>query len=467
MEELFQDRLPEFYETLAFHFKQGRSAEKAVDYLMKSAEKSLKRYALEESHLHYKEAFDLLSSKSPETREEKELFLDLILKWAEVFHLKGAYRGLIDLLKPHEVLANSVDDKSRLSMFYGWLGFALGSRDKLKDAYEYLLKALKLAEDVENLKVTGYACGWLTFICSELGLLDDAVAYGKRTEELSNVYKSDPGLFEMSGQGNGTAYFYKGESKKLYDIAKLSLEYGRERSDTRYTAWYHNSMACAHFLDGDFLWAIESFQKVIQFSVDPIWSLRAKFLLGLSYLSEGRHSEAETFFAEVVRYDEELGVEIWGTTAQAMLGLSLIAKGNLGEGVKTTENGLRVFLENGSKYRYATTQFLLGNVYLQVAERSGPKSVAFFTKNIRFLVKNIPFAGRKAEHHFNEAILMAKEIGAKGVLGQSCLALGLLHKRKGREDKARQSFSEAVSAFEQCGAKTHLKRTKEALASLR
>lgn len=61
---------------------------------------------------------------------------------------------------------------------------------------------------------------------------------------------------------------------------------------------------------------------------------------------------------------------------------------------------------------------------------------------------------------------MAKEIGAKGPLGQSCLALGLLHKRIGREDKARQSFSEAVNAFEQCEAKTYLKRAKEALKSL-
>ena len=466
MEQLFQDRLPEFYETLAFHFKQGRSVKKAVDYLKKSAEKSLNRYALEESHLHFKETFDLLGSKSPETRKEKELFFELILKWAEVYHSQGAYRGLIDLLKPHEVLAESLTDKSKVAIFYGWLGFALGSRDKLQDAYQYLLKALKLAEEVEDLKASGYVCGWLALICSELGLLDDAVTYGKRSEELSSVYKSDLGLFEFSVSGIGTAYFSKGESKKHYENAKLCLEYGREQSDTRYTAWCHNATACGHFLDGDFLLAIEHFQKAIQLALDPIWTLRAKLLLGLSYLTEGQHSEAETAFEEVKRYSEEFGVEIWGTSAQALMGLSLIAKGYLGEGVKITEKGLQVFLENGSKYRYATGQFSLGSVYLQVAERSGPKSVAFFTKNIRFLVKNIPFAGRKAEHHFNEAILMAKEIGAKGTLGQSYMALGLLHKGKKRMDKARQYFSEAINAFEQCGAKTHLKRAKEALESL-
>ena len=51
MESVFRDRLPEFYETLAFHFARGQSVVKAVDYLVKSGEKSLARYAVEEAHL--------------------------------------------------------------------------------------------------------------------------------------------------------------------------------------------------------------------------------------------------------------------------------------------------------------------------------------------------------------------------------------------------------------------------------
>jgi predicted ATPase len=43
MEHLFNDRLPEYYETLAYHFQRGQSAPKAVDYLIKSGIKSLKR----------------------------------------------------------------------------------------------------------------------------------------------------------------------------------------------------------------------------------------------------------------------------------------------------------------------------------------------------------------------------------------------------------------------------------------
>ena len=56
MEELFKDRLPEFYETLALHFKQGKSISKAVDYLIKSGERSLDKFALEESHNYFQDA---------------------------------------------------------------------------------------------------------------------------------------------------------------------------------------------------------------------------------------------------------------------------------------------------------------------------------------------------------------------------------------------------------------------------
>ncbi len=69
MEQLFQDRLPEFYETLAYHFQQGQSIIKAVQYLMKAGEKSLKRYAVEEAHQYYRDAFDLLSNKPEKTRD--------------------------------------------------------------------------------------------------------------------------------------------------------------------------------------------------------------------------------------------------------------------------------------------------------------------------------------------------------------------------------------------------------------
>lgn len=85
MQSAFQDRIPEFYETLAFHFARGKSIHKAFDYLMKSGEKSLKKYAVEESHQYYKEAYNLLLDKRNKTKEEEGQIIDLLIKWAYVF----------------------------------------------------------------------------------------------------------------------------------------------------------------------------------------------------------------------------------------------------------------------------------------------------------------------------------------------------------------------------------------------
>jgi tetratricopeptide (TPR) repeat protein len=76
------------------------------------------------------------------------------------------------------------------------------------------------------------------------------------------------------------------------------------------------------------------------------------------------------------------------------------------------------------------------------------------------------FAVEKAEDHFNKAIEVAKQIGAKCTLGMAYLDLGLLHRARGQKDQARRCISTAIQVFEECEAETRLKHAREALESL-
>ena len=96
----------------------------------------------------------------------------------------------------------------------------------------------------------------------------------------------------------------------------------------------------------------------------------------------------------------------------------------------------------------------------------GERSVSTLFKNIGFIVKNMPVAAKKAEDHLNKAIEVAREIGAKGVLGNAYLDLGLLHKAKKRPDRARECITQAIQIFEQCEAELLQKEAKKALTSL-
>jgi len=118
-------------------------------------------------------------------------------------------------------------------------------------------------------------------------------------------------------------------------------------------------------------------------------------------------------------------------------------------------------------YRYATANYTIGKVYARVVLGESERSLSLIAKNIGFLVKNVPLAGKKAEAYYAKAIEVAKEIGAKGILGQACLDLGRLHRAKKRDAQAGECFAMAVEAFTKCNATAYLQQAEEELASVK
>ena len=465
-EQLFEERLPEFYETIAFHYKQGYSLHKAVYYLMKSGDKSLSKYAGDESHQYFNEAYELLNNKRDRTKEEDTLLIDLLNKWAFVFYYRGDYKGLPDLLVDYKDLAESLDDKVRLSMFYSWLGVAVFHRERFQEAYQYLKQALLIGEEMEDSRLIGYACNWLIWTCAELGLLDEAVIYGDKCQEVCGLLKSEEFLYWISLAGIGQVSWYRGETKKTYETGKRLLEYSLSRSIVRGVVLGHYLIGCSHFMIGDFASAVQCYKKSIRLSVDPYYSQWSRMLLCLSYVSNNQFREAEEALEELLSYTRTFWAEVLGTPAEYIRGIVLVGKGQLGQGIKILEDGQRSFLLNTRRWCYALSEHILGTIYFQISEGTGSKDLSTIVKNINFLMKNKPFAWKKAEGHFKRAINAAQKIGAEATLGMSYLNLGLLYRGKGKVDNSRQYLSKAIRIFEKCEAEIYLSMAKDALLSL-
>ena len=466
MEQLFHDRLPEFYETLAYHFQQGQAVTKAVTYLIKSGEKSLRRYAVEESNQYYQEAYNLLKSQSKKTNKELELLIDVLIKWSLVFYYRGDFRSATKLLTAHERLAESLNDKYRLGMFYGWIGMTMWARERFRDSYQYLNKALEIGEKINNEEVIGYACTWLTWTYAELGMHEEAKIAGKRAQEIARSLASDHYLFLKSLSGIGYLYWIKGEGQKCIEAGMRLVDFGLKRSSIRSQVMGHYIKGLGYFTKGDFQAAIDCFMRATQVSGDPYYYHIPRLLLGMTYILTGRLQEAEAILREIVDYSGKFDTESIGTPAHAMLGGVLLLKGELKSGLKMVEDAQRLFLKNERKFSCIMADYILGTFYLQIVLKNDEFSLPVKIKNIGFLVKHIPFSSQKAEAHFNKAIEMAKEIGAKGLLGQAYMDLGLLHKAKKRTAQARECISKAIKVFEECEAEVYLKQANEALESL-
>ena len=129
------------------------------------------------------------------------------------------------------------------------------------------------------------------------------------------------------------------------------------------------------------------------------------------------------------------------------------------------EETQETLLKNHMKLYYGLSESILGMVYARFVTGPSP-GLATLAKNIGSIAKNAPSADRKAQEHFNKAIEILSEIGAKVDLGQALLGLGQLHNTKKRKEKARECFSEAVRLFQECDAHVYLKQAEEALTSV-
>ena len=465
MEQLFKDRLPEFYETLAFHFSKARSLHKAVDFLIKSGEKSLKRYAVEESHQYYQQAYNILTENPSKTEDERELLFDLLNKWSLVYYYRGDFKEQTELLKRHEGEANLVKDKEKQGMFYGWLGFILQFRMELEDSFRYLQKALKLGEEADSHYLIGYACTWLTYSCAVKDKYREGYSYWKRAVSSAKCIKSDPYLYFKSLCGIGHIEAFSGEKKHSYEIGNQLLEFGKKYSSIRSQVVGHLCIGHSYFAEGNLTKAISCYRNAIDVAVDPFYTHWPRLYFGMCCVLDDQLDEGEKALNEVSSYVNKFGCEIFGPAINPFIGIILIKKGDMSKGLKTIEEIYSVVQEKNWGYAIAVSEFVLGNFYYQLAYGEKP-SMSVLIKNTGFLAKNVPFASKKAERYFNKAIQSAERFGAKGFQGMAYLGLGLLHKAQKRKSYAKECLSDAMKIFEECGAQVYLEQAKKALESL-
>jgi tetratricopeptide (TPR) repeat protein len=299
-----------------------------------------------------------------------------------------------------------------------------------------------------------------------LGLLDEAIIFGERAQEIAKIQELDHYLFFKSLAGLGQTYWFKGESKKNYEIGRILLDYGKKHSNIRSLVVGHVYTGCGNLAAGNFTLAVECFKRAVEAAADPFYSHWGRIFLGTTYVLIGQFREAEETLREIVSYCENYSCEYIRPFACGFFGIVMIEKGQWSQGLKMIEEARQSSMENERKAVHALMEYILGKVYLQIVQGEGSKSLSFLAKNIGFLMKNVPFASQKAETHFNKAIEVAKEIGANGIQAQAYLDLGLLHRAKKRDALAKKCISDAIKIFEECEAKGYLEKAKEIIASL-
>ena len=466
IEELFGDRLDEFCETLALHYSCAKAVDKAVHYLLLAGEKSLARYAVDESHNYYQQAYDLLSADEEGSEPNRRLLVDMICKWALVFYYRGDMKGLSSLLTAHEPLAVSLGDETLLGIFYSWRGYSLWAEERHPESYDYLVRALNLGEKLDDPQVVSYASSWLSWSCPELGRFDEGIAHGERAIALHSMMEHDPYPYFKALGGIGYCCWYMGDRERAENTAGQLLEFGRRQANIRCQVMGYYVQGLSLLIAGDFPAAEQAFRQASEVALDPLYSQFPAFMLGLSLIEQGQVEQAEHVLNGVLSFCQEFGFTQLGMPAVSFLALTAAKLGRLGQGLKGLEEVLAHYKTVGRRASEMIAEHMLGRFYLEVLKAKGQVGLGAIARNVGFIVKNASAADRRGIEHLNRAVELSRKHGTFGFLGPSYLALGEIHAHKGATQEAREWFLKAVEVFDKCRADVYLARARDAIAEL-
>lgn len=449
IENLFAEHLPEHFETLAYHFKNGAMIDKAIVYLMHAGRKSLRRYAVEESHRYYQEAFGLIGRLDGHDASRNDRLIEILVNWFPVYYYRGRFGAAEKLMGVYLPQAHATENGELRGMFFIGYGMCLWARERFQEAYEYMQRALDIGQSTPSRRVEGYAHAWMIWICIELGRSAEAIAHGESARHMADHFDTGHYPYYRSFDSLGVAHWMTGDCSPIMACSRALFEYGNTHPSSRVSTWAHFIRGVGQMTSGSFKDAKETMAKALVASTDPLYTMFLKLFLAIATISDGDYVSTRELLGEVMTQGQRYGCEVIGTPAALFLSISRCVDGNMKKNVCKVKQMIRHWEKNGGRLRMATAELALGEFYLNLRRAEKAPPLLVILRNLPFLATAVPLAARRAEGHYRRAIVIAQEIGAKGIMGQAYLGMARLFHHQGKRVQAMASIERALALFEQ------------------
>jgi class 3 adenylate cyclase/tetratricopeptide (TPR) repeat protein len=172
MEELYADRLPEQYEMLAYHFAKAEVWDKALDYLLKAAEKATQAFATREALALYDQAEDVVRQCGAEASTETRMQIHQAR--ADLYLLRSDFERAHTEWESVLALARQTGAQVREGMALVGMGTASYLGHKFDQALAEARQAIVVAETVGAQSVLAGAHLTIGYVFALMGRLDEA-----------------------------------------------------------------------------------------------------------------------------------------------------------------------------------------------------------------------------------------------------------------------------------------------------
>jgi class 3 adenylate cyclase/tetratricopeptide (TPR) repeat protein len=453
IEEIYADRIEEFYEMLAYHYSRGEDLEKAIRYLNLSGTKAVRRNSVSEAHAFYKEALATLH-RLPETEARKKEELDVLVLAAIPLNVLGYPEGSLDMLEKGELLSKELGDNRRLAFFCGKLsayhsfrGNHLLGVQYSENAYQESLKSedLDLIVPVSQGLVNSYTSSgqfskMIATVQSNLDLLE-------KKERTSEFFGLPVNPYAVGFGYCGMALAWLGNFREGEVYLEKGLVHATSIGHVGTLAFVEVSYGLFCHTKGDWKVAAEHFQKSLTYGE------AAKYLsilcwdwccLGSAYAYLGDLERARSYGETGLQMQREAGME-WNLSMQYLyLGDTYRQLGDLERARASLEEALRLSQKNNEKYNEALAWSVLG----RILERTETPQI------------------HKAEESILQGMKIANELKTKPAYAQGHLFLGELYAHSSQKEKALENLTKAAAMFLEMGMDYWLAEARNVSAGL-
>jgi predicted ATPase/class 3 adenylate cyclase len=460
MERVLADRIPEFVETLAYHFLRGGVVDKAVRYLIEAGKKCMARYAIADAAVHYRQAYELLAGRE-RTKEENRALIELINEWSLVHYYQAEVKAWRQLLEAHREDAESLGDPELLSLYLGWTGWMLWFYEDYATSLELLDRAVRLAEEAGSRRALAYAETLRVWTLAQLGRTREAVTAGERAMAIGRDFPEEPYLTFKPLGGIAQAAFMGGDLERAKVAGEELLAIAGRTGNSRAAVLGHSTLAMRHSLALEHERAVAAGRAAVETSLDLTYRCYGWVMAAFALLAAERPEAAARVVGEGLPLAERLPV-LSTTFYLRLIGASAaVALGDLSRGMRTIEA-----LPDAppSPWAAAATSFVLGLIYARTARREVDVPLSVLLRNPGFVIRHALPARRKARALL-ERIADDPPGGVRGYSGLAMLELARLHAHFGEHEQASRRAAQAIEVFERQKAEEALRQARQLLES--
>jgi tetratricopeptide (TPR) repeat protein len=438
IESLYPDRLEEYYELLAYHFKKSDNKDKALEYLDLANQKAIKANAVEEAKIYFDEAIKLIDIL-PETPSNQRRLIYMLVNQLPVMLLLLKFNEYYEYLTRYESIAIGLEDPGLLGAYYGRVGTCEWSFGNCNRALQTNSKASELCNIAKNPIEAGYAYQQLAWDHLYLGDFKQVLIF-KDLVRRAMERQFNLRICSWALQAASWAYSYMGQWDQAIKEGEEELRIAEEFSDNSVASFAAWILCIAYTCKGDLSRALEYGEMAVQRAPTPADRVWAQGFHACALCRAGEIEKAIAILANLIPVYRATNF-VPGEPHTLFLAEGYIQTGEYDKASQTLDELMEIA-------KRCEMRFILGAGYRLAGEISGktnPEDSAGF---------------------FEKSITLLKEIDAENELAMAYAGYGRLHKQQGNVFEAKEFLNRALEIFERLGTLIEPDRVREELAGL-